>query len=231
MKKLLIPIAAVAVLMLTSCKENASDTAKDVAKAQEEAAQKVDAARKDADKTAAKANEQVADAKADYAKTEAGAQKVLSKAESEAMIKTAHADFDVAIAEAEGRNKVAKEKCDALKGVDKDACLSAAEALSRPTRRRPPPSATRPSWQPNTTSKHRSRTRTAVAPHCACRARLNAGPKTGRSKGLGLGAPVGHPVRWPVRREYPELRDGARNFPFLVCAPHGSRRSATFVAG
>jgi len=128
LKNRLIPIAAVAVLMLSSCQESPSDTSKDVAKAQEEAAQKVDAARKDADKTAAKANEQVADAKAEYAKTDANAQKVLSKAESEAMIKTANADFDVAVAEAEGRNKVAKEKCDALKGVDKDACLSSAEA-------------------------------------------------------------------------------------------------------
>jgi hypothetical protein len=114
MMKRLIPIAAVAVLMLSSCQETPSDTAKDVAKAQEEAGKKVDAARQDADKTVAKASDQVADAKADYAKTDADAHKVLSKVESEAMVKTAQADFDVAVAEAEGRNKVAKEKCDAL---------------------------------------------------------------------------------------------------------------------
>jgi vacuolar-type H+-ATPase subunit H len=125
----LIPMIAVAALMLAGCKQNAADTAKDVANAQETAGQNTDAARQEASKTVAKANDQVADAKQVYDKTDASAHKKLSAAESDAMVKTAKADFDVATTEAEGRHDVAKEKCDALSGVDKDSCLSTANAL------------------------------------------------------------------------------------------------------
>ena len=68
------------------------------------------------------------DAQQAYAESDEIAAKKLTKVESDAMIKTANADFDVASAEAKGGYDVAKEKCDALNGVDKTACLSTADA-------------------------------------------------------------------------------------------------------
>jgi len=44
------------------------------------------------------------------------------------MISKAQANFDVALAEAEGLHNFAIEKFGALKGVDKTACLSTADA-------------------------------------------------------------------------------------------------------
>ncbi|PJA38707.1 MAG: hypothetical protein CO182_10350, partial [Lysobacterales bacterium CG_4_9_14_3_um_filter_62_6] len=55
--------------------------------------------------------------------------KKLTAAESAAMVKTANADFDVATTEADARFSIAEQKCGAVSGVDKDACLSAANAV------------------------------------------------------------------------------------------------------
>jgi hypothetical protein len=44
------------------------------------------------------------------------------------MSKTAEADFDLAVTKAKGIADVAAEKCGILSGVEKNACLSAAEA-------------------------------------------------------------------------------------------------------
>ena len=44
------------------------------------------------------------------------------------MVTSAQAEFDGASTQADGRHNIAREKCDALAGVDKDACLSTAKA-------------------------------------------------------------------------------------------------------
>ena len=44
------------------------------------------------------------------------------------MIKSANAGYAVAEADAKGKLDVAKQACDAYKGVEKDACLSSAQA-------------------------------------------------------------------------------------------------------
>ena len=59
----LIPIAAFAALPLASCQETASDPAKDVAAAREEAAEDLGEAYKDANKEVATARADVADVK------------------------------------------------------------------------------------------------------------------------------------------------------------------------
>ena len=120
--------ALAAALMLSACQESATHTAKDVAEARDQAAQKNAETRADASKEVAKANDKVADAQQAYAKTDESARKVLTRAESDAMIKTANANYDVAVVEADGRHKIAREKCDGMKGVDKDACQSTADA-------------------------------------------------------------------------------------------------------
>ena len=124
----MIPIAAFAALMLTGCQETSSDTAKDVAEARQDAAEDSAEARHDANDDVAQADDKVADAQQAYANADEGALRKLTKVESEAMIEKAKAAFDVASTEASGRHKVAKEKCGALTGVDKDACLSTADA-------------------------------------------------------------------------------------------------------
>lgn len=124
----LIPLAAVAVLMLTGCKETASDTANDVADARQEAAQDNSEAQQAANAEIADANADVANAQETYDEKSDDTRKKLTVAESEAMIKTAQADYDVSKVEAEGRDKIAKEKCDALSGADKDSCNHIAEA-------------------------------------------------------------------------------------------------------
>ena len=128
MMKQLIPIVAVAALLLAGCNESPSETSKDVTKATEEASQDVSEARQDAGKTENKSEEKVIDAQQKYARTDANAREKLTDVESEAMAAGAKADFDVAKAEAEGRHNIAVEKCGALEGVDKKACLSTADA-------------------------------------------------------------------------------------------------------
>lgn len=85
-------------------------------------------ARHDADKTVDKANDKLVDAQTDYARADDAARAKLTVVESQTMSKKAKADFDVAIAKAEGRHDIATEKCGALSGVDKTACISAADA-------------------------------------------------------------------------------------------------------
>jgi hypothetical protein len=124
----LVPLVAVAALMLAACQETPSETAKDVAAARHDAVENVDAARQDKDKVVSKNNDQVADARQAYVKTDEIARQKLTQVESDAMVKTANADFEIASAEATGRNEIAVQRCDALTGVDKDACVSAAAA-------------------------------------------------------------------------------------------------------
>lgn len=124
----LIPLVAIAVMLLTGCDNSASETSKNVTQAREDASQDVTEAKQGAEKIEDKANEKVADAQYAYAKTDATARAKLTEAESEAMISKAQADFDVALAEAEGLYHIAIEKCGAFKGVDKKACLSTADA-------------------------------------------------------------------------------------------------------
>jgi len=124
----LIPIVAVGALLLAGCNESPSETAKDVTQAREKAGQEVSEARQDASKTASKSEDKVMDAQQEYAKTDANAREKLTDVESQAMTAQAKADFDVAKTEAEGRHNIAVEKCGALEGVDKTACVSTADA-------------------------------------------------------------------------------------------------------
>jgi len=64
----LFPIAAIAALMFTGCKQTEGDTAKDVASAQADATENTEASRADASKTVADANADVADAQQTYDK-------------------------------------------------------------------------------------------------------------------------------------------------------------------
>jgi vacuolar-type H+-ATPase subunit H len=124
----LIPVVAVMALLLAGCKESASETSKDVTQAREEASQEVSEARQDADRTENKSEEKVIDAQQEYSKTDANAREKLTEVESDAMANQAKADFEVAKTEAEGRHNIAVEKCGALEGVDKKACVSTADA-------------------------------------------------------------------------------------------------------
>jgi len=124
----LLPILALAALLVGGCSKSPSETSKDVAKAREKASQDVTAAQKDASKTESKTDLKVAEAEMDYSKTEDGAHDKLNQVESEAMAKMAAAEFDVAMAEAKGRHNIETKKCGVLKDVEKTACLSAADA-------------------------------------------------------------------------------------------------------
>jgi len=126
--KRIVPIVALAVLLLAGCKETASETAKDVAEARKDASEDNTEARQDASQTAVKADEKIADAQQDYAKSVAPAREDLSEAQSDASSDIAKADFDVAIIQAEGIADVASQKCGMLMGVEKKACFSTAEA-------------------------------------------------------------------------------------------------------
>jgi hypothetical protein len=128
MNNKLLPLAIVAALLLAGCKETASDTASDVADARQEASQDNAEAKQDANETIADANAEVADAQEDYVENSDTTMKKLTIAESEAMVKAANADYDVAKVEAEGRHKIAREKCDALSGAEKDSCNNIADA-------------------------------------------------------------------------------------------------------
>jgi outer membrane murein-binding lipoprotein Lpp len=125
----LVPLAAIAVLMLAGCQETPAETAQDVSDARVEAAQNINAAREDANQEIDTAARDVAAAQRDFAKTDERAANALGDAESAALTKTAHANFDVAEAEAEGRNSIAVQKCEGFIGIDKDACLSSAAAI------------------------------------------------------------------------------------------------------
>ncbi|HVF35956.1 MAG TPA: hypothetical protein VND91_11595 [Candidatus Saccharimonadia bacterium] len=121
-------IASVAVLMLAACRETPTETASDVAKAQEEAARESSEARREARESVAEADADVAEAARAHDAAGEATRKKLSAVEAEAMIEHANASYDVAIAETEGRHAVATEACDALTGVDKEACVSTADA-------------------------------------------------------------------------------------------------------
>lgn len=123
----MIPITAIALLMLVGCDETSSETAKDVSEAREEAAEDITETRQDANRMTNRADQDVVDAQKDFSRTDQKAMDDLSEAEADAMTKTARANFDVAEAEAEGRYKVAKERCDAFTDASKDSCLSNAE--------------------------------------------------------------------------------------------------------
>lgn len=124
----IIPVFAVAFLFLAGCDKSADETTKSVAKAREEAGQEVTKAQQAATEIENNANEKLAEAQQDYAESDTSARAKLSKAESEAMISKAQADLDVAMAAAEGSHRIAVEKCGLLTGVDKNACLSTADA-------------------------------------------------------------------------------------------------------
>jgi hypothetical protein len=124
----LIPISAISLLMLVACAETPSDTAKDVAEARQDAAAEVTEVRQAANQDVAEANAQVATAKKAYTAFDKDARKQLTAAEAVAMVTTARAAFDIASAEAEGRHEVAKQRCDALAGMARDACLGSAIA-------------------------------------------------------------------------------------------------------
>lgn len=125
----LIPIAAIAALLMAGCEKSPTENAREVDEARDSAALNVDEARKDAGKTQDKTQAKVAEAQDDYAKTAASANRQLSVVEAEAMRKNAEAALEVATAEAEGRQSIAREKCGVLEGAEKDACLSSADAL------------------------------------------------------------------------------------------------------
>ncbi|MDZ4729886.1 MAG: hypothetical protein SH820_08095 [Xanthomonadales bacterium] len=124
----LVPIIALVMLLLGGCSESATETSKDVGQAREKARDDVSAAQKDAVKDEDKAEHKVAEAQQDYAETRADAQGNLNQVEADAMVTRANADYDVALAEMEGQHRIAIEKCDALKDVEKDSCVSTADA-------------------------------------------------------------------------------------------------------
>jgi vacuolar-type H+-ATPase subunit H len=124
----LVLIAAVAVLSLAGCNKTPAETSKDVTEAREKASQEVGEARQDASQAEAKAEEKVVDARQAYAKTDASARANVTEIEADAIAAMAKADFDVAIAEAKGRYNIGTKKCGVLGGVEKNACLSTADA-------------------------------------------------------------------------------------------------------
>jgi hypothetical protein len=127
--KRMIPLAAaIAMLLLAGCQETPKETAKDVAAARTEANREADDARATADRKTAAADAKVDDAQQAYGKSEAKANETLDKARDEAASTIAQADYDRALVEADGRFKVENEKCDALSGTARDACVSAAES-------------------------------------------------------------------------------------------------------
>lgn len=127
--KPIIPIAtAIALLLLAGCKESPSETAKDVAAARNEANREADDARVTADRATAAADAKVDDAQQTHGQSEAKANEVLAEAEGKAASTIAQANYERALVEAEGRFKVENEKCDALTGTAKDACVSTAES-------------------------------------------------------------------------------------------------------
>jgi hypothetical protein len=124
----LVPIIILAAFVLAGCQETSSDTSKDVADARKDAQENVQEAREEKDRVVARTSEDVAAARRTYSDSADDARSKLTAVEAEAMIKTAHADYDIASAQANGRAEIEKQKCGALTGVRRDACLSSAEA-------------------------------------------------------------------------------------------------------
>jgi hypothetical protein len=118
-------LLAVASMLTAGCQDS---TSKDVAEARVDAAKDVANAREKAGVAVAKANEKVSDARVDYADKEHAARHTLTEVESEAMIKRAHAAYSVATTHVDGNYDIAQEECKSLSGVDKTACISAADA-------------------------------------------------------------------------------------------------------
>lgn len=128
MKLTLTACAAMTMLTLSACQETPTETAKDVAAANETAIEQSQAARQEANTEKANAQADVVDAKMQETVVDDKAIKKITQAESEAMVVTANANYDVAMTDAKGRFNVANEKCDALKGVGEDACRSTINA-------------------------------------------------------------------------------------------------------
>ncbi len=124
----LIPIAIATALLFAGCQESQSDTAKDVAEARTEARKDSNEARQDASESAQEANKDVAQAGQTYGEKTDAARANLTEAEADAMRVNARSAYDIAVTDADGRHEIAKQKCDALTGTDKDACVSAADA-------------------------------------------------------------------------------------------------------
>jgi hypothetical protein len=124
----MIPIAAIAALLMVGCEKSPSGSAAAVDEARSDAAANTSSAREDATAKSVKADTKVATATQDYVETRGEAAAKLSKVESEAMITKAKADLEVATALADGRHSVALEKCEVLDGAQKNACVSAADA-------------------------------------------------------------------------------------------------------
>jgi hypothetical protein len=119
-----LPVVAVCLVLTAGCEKSTSASAKDVAKARENATENSNEARNDADKVAAETNANLATVAQANAKADANARADMSAAESKAQAATAQANFNVAMTDAKGAYDIAKEKCSTLKSVDKDACLS-----------------------------------------------------------------------------------------------------------
>ena len=124
----LIPFTAVALLVLGGCQDQPAGTASDARETRTQAAQDVDAARRDANKEIARADENLGEARQDYAETTRSAGTRLTSAQATAQVKTADAGYDLAMVEARSRQDIARQKCESMGGAAKDACLSAADA-------------------------------------------------------------------------------------------------------
>jgi len=124
----MLPITAIAAMLLAGCDETPAETAQDVSEAREEAAANITATRQDAGEAINEADREVASAQQDLNRSNVNAREELGEAEADAMEKTAHAAFEVAEAEAEGRSNIATERCDAFTGAEKTACTSGVEA-------------------------------------------------------------------------------------------------------
>jgi ribosomal protein L7/L12 len=105
-------LVATTMVALTACHkaEPPAIVQTDVAKAQDEAAEKE-----------AKANQQAAD-------TVASAKQNIAAEAQKADTKTAKAAFDVAMVKADGDHKIAVAKCERLAGAIHNACLDQADA-------------------------------------------------------------------------------------------------------
>jgi len=124
----LIPVTALAALMLGGCGDTSNDTARDIRETRDDAAQNINAARDNAQDTINRVDRDVNELERDLARTNANAREQLNEAEADARTETAQAVFEVEEAEANGRHNIAMERCDAVTGVEKDACISTADA-------------------------------------------------------------------------------------------------------
>jgi hypothetical protein len=123
-----IPAATILTLMLCGCTETPAETKRDVSEAKQTAAESNDEAQTNANKEVLMANEKIVDEQQAQSETSEDSRKKITQFESAAMIAKARADFDVAITQAKGRQRVAKEKCDALDRAARNVCVSAVDA-------------------------------------------------------------------------------------------------------